>query len=103
MGGRFFMENDKNTVLVRCNNPDVHRKNGDGSVLTFMRGNSIFIKCQGYEYVNGERKKCDRWTRLIVTLPGVDIDFAKAGLVQKAMPKGYHFDAIRAPTIIEVT
>jgi len=89
------MENDGKTLLIKCNNPKGHdypnREKGEGNVLFFLRGNSIFIKCTG----------CKRFTRTVITQPGTFINFSKASYIQKIMPKDYHFDADQAISIIE--
>ena len=66
---------------------------GDGNVLFYMNGNSIFIKCSDYH--------CNRWTRIDIKFDGIDFDFSNASFIQGKMPENYHFDAVRAPVIIE--
>jgi len=92
-GTAFFM-NDGKTFVVRCFNRDVHhRSNGNGNVLFFMRGDSIFVKCTDQD--------CKRWTRIMIRPPGIKLDLEKAALIKKLMPKGYHFDARDAVSVVE--
>ena len=85
---------DKSTSVVRCFNPEVHqRSEGSGNILCFVRGDSIFIKCTD--------QGCKRWTRLMFRIPGVNVDFSEAAIIQKLMPVNYHFEATPAKTVIE--
>jgi hypothetical protein len=85
---------DNKTAIVRCFNKKIHtRSDGVGNVLCFIRGDSIFIKCTD--------QGCKRWTRLLFRLPGVNVDFDSAVIIQKLMPEGYQFDAIPAKTVFE--
>ena len=85
---------DNNTSVVRCFNQDTHAQHdGVGNILCFVRGDSVFIKCS--------HQGCNRWTRLMFRLPGVNVNFSGAAIIQKLMPEGYHFESRPAQTVIE--
>ena len=85
--------------VARCRNNRVHfRSDGVGNILFVMEGNSIYAKCTD--------RGCKRWTRMEISLPGVNIDFSNAALIQSLMPKNFKFDIVdkdikRAPVIIK--
>lgn len=85
---------DKSIGAVRCYNPEVHTLHeGSGNILCFIQRDSVFIKCS--------HQGCNRWTRLMFRIPGVNVDLGNAAIVQKLMPEGYRFDAVPARTVIE--
>jgi hypothetical protein len=82
------------TQVIKCFNGKVHkRSDGTGKILCFVRGDSIFVKC--------DDRICKRWTRLMFRIPGVNVNFDNAAIIQKLMPEGHHFDAVGANTVIE--
>ncbi len=85
------------TFVIKCNNNEIHnhsnREIGVGNVLMFYKGNSIYIKCTD--------NKCKVWNKITINIPGINIDFSKAALQQKKMPRDYVFSAKTAPVIIE--
>jgi hypothetical protein len=91
------MISDGKTLQVKCNNTSVHnnpdKEPGEGNILAFFRGNSIYIKCSDH--------RCKRWNKITINLPGCNLDFSNAGFIQTKMSKKYHFDAIKAPVVIE--
>jgi len=71
--------------VVRCRNSHVHyRSEGVGNILFVIGGNSIYAKCTD--------RGCKRWTRVEISLPGVNVNFSHAGIVQSLMPKDFKFD-----------
>jgi hypothetical protein len=54
--------------------------------------NAIFILCQD--------RDCKRWTKLTFDIPGIELDFGDAGIVQSALPKGYHLTLEPAATLV---
>lgn len=82
------------TLNVRCFNKDVHnnpdKDPGQGNILAFFKGNSIFIKCSDH--------RCSCWNRIRVT--NQDVDFSKATFEQSKLPKNYHFDSESAVVVI---
>jgi len=85
------------TFVVKCNNTKVHtyknREYGEGNVLMFFKGNSIYLRCTD--------NKCKVWNKITIQIPGVNIDLSKAALQQKKMPKDHKFFASTAPIVIE--
>ena len=92
--------------VIRCRNiKKLHNKDfrpteDKGAILVVLEGNSIFAKC------GGNKNTCGHWTKIDVTLPGIDLDFDKAALKQSIMPKNYKFplqgkDIEPAPILIE--
>lgn len=85
---------DHQTQVIKCHNPEDHAAtDGVGNILCFVRGDSVFIKCS--------RSECKRWTRIMIRIPGVNVNLENAAFIQKLMPQGYHFDALPAKTVIE--
>jgi len=84
----------ENTTVVRCFNETLHRRSdGVGNILCFIRGDSIFLKCTD--------QGCKRWTRLLFRIPGVNVDFSQAAIIQRLMPENYRFQAVPATTVFE--
>ena len=50
-------------------------------MVLMLDGNSIYAKCN--------HGNCGRWTKLTFDIPGVKLDFSKAGMVQRTMPKNF--------------
>lgn len=84
---------EDNTKVLRCNNIEIHEDEGEGNILMFFRGNSIFIKCSNHH--------CKRWNQIKIDIPGIKLDLTNAAFVQKLMPKNYYFNAKKAAIIIE--
>jgi len=80
-------------IQIKCLNYDDHKKSGEGNLLAFLEGNSIYLYCKD--------RICKRWTKLEINFPGIKIDFSKAGFVQRLMPKNYKFDYKKAVVIID--
>lgn len=69
---------------VRCQNK-VHlgyNSNG-GNMVMVLKGDSIYVNCP--------HKKCRRWIKLKIDIPGVKLDFGKVGFVQETMPENFVF------------
>jgi hypothetical protein len=80
-------------IQIKCHNSDVHRRSGTGDLLAFLEGNSIYLLCRD--------RLCKRWTKIEINFPGIKIDFAKAGLVQRLMPEKYNIDYTKATVILD--
>jgi len=78
---------------TRCQNKGLHRSNGEGNILAIIDRDGLYIQCKD--------RGCKRWTLVEIHIPGVDFDFTKAGITQRLMPKGYHFDLQKAAVVVE--
>ena len=85
------------TLLIKCNNKKAHtypdREEGEGNVLMFLEGDSLFIKCTD--------KCCKTWNKIQVKFHGVNVDFSKASFVQSKVKRGHIFKASKAQVVIE--
>jgi hypothetical protein len=81
-------------IQVKCHNKDAHKRSGgEGDLLAFLEGNSIYLYCRD--------RVCKRWTKIEINFPGIRIDFSKAGIVQRLMPKNYNFDYLKATVVLD--
>jgi hypothetical protein len=56
--------------------------------------NGFFVKCSD--------KDCRRWTKITLNIPGVKLNFTKAGITQEVLPENYHIDHDQSITVSEV-
>ena len=75
---------------LRCSNPTCNH--GNGNVLLALEGKRIYVKCRN--------RDCKRISRITIRIPGIDIDFNSAGIVQEVLPEGYHLDLEPAATVV---
>jgi len=75
---------------IRCSNPTCNH--GKGNLLFIFRGNCIYVKCRN--------RDCKRVSRITVRIPGIDIDFNSAGIVQEVLPEDSHIGYELASTVV---
>ncbi|HUX56736.1 MAG TPA: hypothetical protein VMV77_07170 [Bacteroidales bacterium] len=73
---------EKTAQSVRCQaeNHLKHNQSG-GNMVMILEGNSIYAKCG--------HGTCQKWTRLTLSIPGVDLDFTRVAYVQETLPKTF--------------
>jgi predicted unusual protein kinase regulating ubiquinone biosynthesis (AarF/ABC1/UbiB family) len=88
IGGHFFMLTPKK--VVRCEG-QIHTDH-PGNILLAFDKNRIFVHCPD--------RGCGRWTRFTINVPGVELDFSDAGILQEVLPKDYHLHLEPATTVV---
>ena len=71
--------------VLRCRNKESHKiKNGKGKILVVFDGNDIYAYCND--------RGCKRWTKITVSIPGININFSNAAITQQVMPDNFKFE-----------
>jgi hypothetical protein len=78
----------KKTILCTGDKIQNHQAN---IILAFGK-NTIFVRCND--------KFCKRWLRIRVNIPGINLNFHKAGFTQELLPKEYHLHLEQATTVV---
>ena len=66
--------------------------NHKANIIAALGKDTIFVRCND--------KACKRWIRLRVNIPGVKLNFHKAGFTQEILPKDYHLHLEQATVVI---
>ena len=76
--------------VIRCS--DSNCNHGNGNILLVFDADKIYVKCRN--------SSCKLFTRLTVKIPGINVDFSTAGIVQDTLPPDYHLDFKPASTVV---
>ena len=75
--------------VVRCRDRNSH---GDvpGNILAVLDGDTIYLRCSD--------RKCRSWTRVQISIPGVNLNFADAAIQTEVVSVG-RFDPTRQAAV----
>jgi len=75
---------------IRCGDPNCNH--GEGSLLLSFDGDRMYVRCRN--------RDCRKITRITFRIPGINLDFNNAGIVQETLPEDFHQDIERATTVV---
>jgi len=78
----------KKTILCTGEQGNNHQAN----IIAAFGKNTIFVRCND--------RYCKRWLRIRIMMPGLNINFQKAGFVQELLPKDYHLHLKQATVVV---
>ena len=67
-------------------------QNHQANILLAFGKDTVFVRCND--------RYCKRWVRVRVNIPGINLNFQKAGITQEVLPEEYHLHLRAATTVI---